>query len=60
METGEALPEGRKILTLDQLVPPDIQATLDDRPEHSAYGLCLQFAKRRLDQVKHRALAQLA
>ena len=57
-ETGQALDEGLKILTLDQLVPVDIQVALDDRPELKTYGL--QFVKRRLDLVKHRDLARLA
>ena len=48
-----------KVITLDQLIPADLQAVLDDRPELSAYALRLQFVKRRLDQAQHRALAHL-
>ena len=58
-ETGTPLVEVTKIFTLDQLIPADLQAVLDDRPELVTYALRLQFVRRRLDQDQHRALARL-
>eukprot|EP00974_Lingulodinium_polyedra_P021716 2098262-Lingulodinium_polyedra.AAC.1 len=58
--TGPELDETTKILSLDELIPEDYHQALDDKPELVSYAERIQFVKRRLGLIKHRALAQAA